>query len=230
MIGSSGPSSLSVWRLQPIMSASSDSLYAYEVLAHFSDPARAERYFQQASPARVMQIFQRQQQWVQGQGVSGYRYFCNLPVSVLSRAAFNLNWESNAASTVIELQDPEAIVRLSGTGLIRLTRNLGELRRQSVSLWLDDITPSLLPMVQPMMRLFDGIKIAKGAFWQLAAQPSLLKSFVERCHQYSPLVLIEGVESLELCQLARQAGADYLQGYLWPEISQDNADDWQTLI
>lgn len=219
MIGSSDPSSLSAWRLQPIMSASSGSLYAYEVLAHFSDPARAERYFQQASPARVMQIFQWQQQWVQGQGVSGCRYFCNLPVSVLSRASFSLGQQPNGAATVIELQDPEAIVRLSGGELTQLTRNLRELRRLPVSLWLDDITPSLLPMLEPMMRLFDGIKIDKGAFWRLAAQPSLLKSFVERCHQYSSLVLIEGVESLEHYQLAILAGADYLQGYLWPEIS-----------
>lgn len=221
---------LADWRLQPIVDAHSGHMVGCELLTRFQNAAMAERYFQHASPARVMQIFQLQQQWVQEQDVSGYRYFCNLTVSVLSRASFSLSQESMGAATVIELQDPEAMVQLSESGLTQLTRNLTELRRQSVSLWLDDITPSLLPMLQPMMRFFDGIKIDKSAFWRLAAQPSLLKSFVERCHQYSPLVLIEGVESLALCQLARQAGADYLQGYLWPEISSGYADDRQELI
>lgn len=216
-------SMLNAWRLQPIVSASSGSLFGYEMLTHFTDPRRAERYFQRVSDASVMQLFERQQQWMGKQGVPDTRYFCNLPVSVLSSTCT----VEQGGELVIELQDPEALAALGKTELRQLKHNLALLRRQSVSLWLDDVTPALLEVVKPLAHFFGGIKIDKSAFWTLAQQPLLLQRFVERCRQLCPLVLIEGVETSAQRQLATRAGADYLQGFLWPEIKTRNVSDRQ---
>lgn len=215
------PPALTCWRLQPIIAAQSGRTLGCEVLTRFPSTDQAENYFRHATPAKVMALFNGQREWVREQGITPLRYFCNLPVSVLSQTTFRLELttsEVKGAFPVIELQDPESVALLGDRDLRQLMRNLAQLHRQSVSLWLDDITPALLPVVRPMVHFFDGIKIDKGAFWRLSAQPLLLKDFVEQCHQLSPLVLIEGIETAAHCQLATAAGADYLQGFFWPDI------------
>lgn len=214
---------LTRWRLQPIVSAHSGRILGCEVLTQFPSVEQAEHYFRRATPAKVLALFTEQREWVSEQENASLRYFCNLPVSVLSQASFRL--EVTAAQIkgwfpVIELQDPESIALLSDKDLRQLMRNLAQLQRQSISLWLDDVTPALLPVVRPVVQYFDGIKIDKGAFWRLADSLALLKNFVEKCHQLSPLVLIEGIETPAHCQLATEAGANYLQGFLWPDIRQ----------
>lgn len=213
------------WRLQPIVAARSGSMLGFEMLTTFATSAQAEHYFQHATPASIMQIFEQQLVWIKEQGTNQHRYFCNLPVSVLSQASFTQTlkkWDTGGVLPIVELQDPEAIPHLSDIRKRQLTINLAQLHQHSISLWLDDITPALLPVVQPLMHFFDGVKIDKEAFWQFKKQPLQLNSFVEKCRQLSPLVLIEGIETSALCQLATQAGADYLQGFLWPELMQEN--------
>lgn len=212
---------LSRWRLQPIVAAHSGRTVGCEVLTRFPSTGQAEHYFQHATPAKVMTLFTEQREWVKAQGNTPFRYFCNLPVSVLSQAAFHLDVttpEANGAFPVIELQDPESVALLSDRDLRQLMRNLAQLHRQSVSLWLDDVTPALLPVVRAIARYFDGIKIDKGAFWRLAVQPLLLEDFVAQCHLLTPSVLIEGIETAAHCQLAKASGADYLQGFFWPDV------------
>lgn len=232
MTGSSAIQPSAGWRLQPLVSAQNGQILGFEVLTAFSSSDLAERYFQQVSGPALLQVFAQQLDWVHRQGTSRYRYFCNLSVSALAESAcvnvFSAQGQSGSrdmcSSVVVELQDPAALSGLSESALRQLTDSLRALRGQSVSLWLDDITPALLPVVTPLAAFFDGIKIDKGAFWQLSARPGRLAGFVSQCRALCPRVLIEGIETRSQRHQAIQAGADYLQGFLWPERWTDRAE------
>ncbi|MBI0274648.1 EAL domain-containing protein [Hafnia alvei] len=226
------------WRLQPIINAQSGEVFGYEMLTRFLSPSQAESYFRQATSEDVMMLFESQQEWVGQQTHSPHRYFCNLPVEILKDAdlcsklmvdldVFHSTQECESPDVlfnrcVVELQDPEVIPQLSDRSLHHLNSHLAALREQSVSVWIDDVTQALLPSMEHLEGAVDGIKIDKETFWHLADCPSELKRFIARCKQICALTLIEGIETALHCEQAIEAGADFLQGYFWPELSSHN--------
>lgn len=226
------------WRLQPIINAQSGEVFGYEMLTRFLSPSQAENYFRQATSEDVMMLFESQQEWVGQQTDSPHRYFCNLPVEILkdtdlcSKLLLDLGelrstqeYESPDAlfnRCVVELQDPEVIPQLSESSLLHLNTHLSALREQSISVWIDDVTQALLPSMEHLEGVVDGIKIDKETFWYLSNRPFELKQFIARCKQICSLTLIEGIETAWHCEQAIEAGADFLQGYFWPELSSHN--------
>jgi EAL domain-containing protein (putative c-di-GMP-specific phosphodiesterase class I)/DNA-binding CsgD family transcriptional regulator len=209
-------------RMQPIFDLQTNKVFGYEVLSRFKDSVQAENFFKCSRPEITFSIFQLQMGAVVDADAS-YYYFLNLPVRVLMLSKLCREIKPLLEhKVVIEIQDPHSLMMLSEKERSSLDANLKELQLRGFEVWVDDITVNLLPAVMELQGCVNGIKIDKHTFWQLANKPNMLKRLVDVCLILAPQVLIEGVETRNQRYLATQAGARYLQGYLWQELQTMN--------
>ncbi|PZD61293.1 diguanylate phosphodiesterase, partial [Pantoea ananatis] len=87
------------------------------------------------------------------------------------------------------------------------------LRKAEWMIWLDDITSSLINLVEKMSLNVDGIKIDR----QEIRYPKGINTLISRAFSISPHVLVEGIETVGDKQQMMLTKATYGQGFLWPE-------------
>jgi EAL domain-containing protein (putative c-di-GMP-specific phosphodiesterase class I) len=106
-----------------------------------------------------------------------------------------------------EAQDVETLVRIAG-----------EMRRYGIRLAVDDFGVGHSDLDRVKLIGPDIVKIDGVWFRQIAALPAaaaLFRSFVSGLHELGAQVLIEGIETPGELACAVEAGADYLQGFLF---------------
>jgi EAL domain-containing protein (putative c-di-GMP-specific phosphodiesterase class I) len=212
------------YRLEPIVSLSTRQRVACEVLTTLSSPVSSELFFSSLPLQEYLRLLKLQCVFIAGltRQCSDSCLFLNVPVALLCQPA----WASQFASccppgTCIEIQDPVNILALSGQQRLQFRLGLAELTDAGLPFWLDDMTPALLPVLSLMPDWPDGIKIDKSVLWSTTQSPDIsdLSDLIGVCRRYAPAILVEGIEHEGHLKTARQAGADYGQGYYWPARS-----------
>ncbi|MGN6464994.1 MAG: EAL domain-containing protein [Rhizobiaceae bacterium] len=110
------------------------------------------------------------------------------------------------------------ILETEAQDLGTLTRMAGEMRRHGIRLAVDDFGIGHSNLDRVKLIRPDIVKIDGGWFHQIAAVPAaaaLFKSFVSGLHDLNAHVLVEGIETPEHLSCAVEAGADYMQGFLF---------------
>lgn len=205
-------------RLQPIYSIAQRKIHGYEVLSTLLPAQDCEFFFSSLSIESHQALVTKQLEIIRRQD-GNFNYYLNLPISLL----INLPTLTQLipylkGNIVIELQDPQNICGLSTSAALKLSQNLSLLRINSIPIWLDDISPELFNDIALFPFKFDGIKIDKYAFWDLNKSPCKLLDFINNCHALTTNVSVEGIESILHKKVAIRCGANFLQGFLWPEI------------
>ncbi|HBC8150320.1 TPA: EAL domain-containing protein [Escherichia coli] len=205
-------------RLQPIFSIAQRKIHGYEVLSTLSPAKNCEFFFSSLSVESHQALLTKQLEIIK-QRDGNFSYYLNLPVSLLINLTALIQLIPDLkGNIVIELQDPQNICSLSSSAALELSQNLSLLRINSIPIWLDDISPELFNDIALFSFKFDGIKIDKYAFWELNKSPRKLLDFMDNCHAITKNVSVEGIESILHKKVAIRCGADFLQGFLWPEI------------
>ena len=205
-------------RLQPIYSVTKRIIHGYEVLSGPLPAQDCETFFSSLSSASHQTLLVQQLNIIK-QRNDYSRYYLNLPVALLSDMfAIEQLLPELHNNIIIELQDPENISRLSPSAARVLNHNLNLIRANDIPIWLDDIAPALFDDVSSLLFKFDGIKIDKYAFWTLSETPEHLRQFIYDCHTLTQNVTVEGIENIQQQRVATRCGANFLQGFLWPEI------------
>lgn len=208
-----------ILRLQPIYSVAQQAVNGYEVLSMLSPEQDREKYFSSLSVASHQSLLAQQIKIITQRG-RNFLYYLNLPVALLiDTPTLTLLLPELKNNIVIELQDPQSISSLSPSASLCLVSNLSLIRANKIPIWLDDISPSFFNDIALYPFKFDGIKVDKYAFWKLSETPEHLLQFIRDCHKLTKNVSVEGIESIYHQRTAIHCGANYLQGFLWPEIA-----------
>lgn len=207
-------------RLQPIIELRNNRLTGWEVLSQLSIPAFTEFFFQHLSTDMTLSLFMRQAELV-SQQYPQETLFINLPVRVLLNEERLRDIVRQAVAfrhnVAIEIQDPSTLCGMSGTERHRLVRALMTLRKVGWRLWMDDVTPALIPEVGSLGLFFDGVKTDWREMRRRHSEPAALRKLVQQAKLLGERVLIEGIENHDDLNHARASGAELGQGYLWDE-------------
>lgn len=203
-------------RLEPIVDLFSRQIISYEVLSRLAPQQDPEAFFAQLPTSDKVTLFCHQV----GQLKSLYKpgkYFLNLPLEALIESRhFERLLDVCAPWVTIEIQDASFFDSLSLRHKLCLRERIGQLRQQRIAVWLDDLCEhSVLPFYHYGIEA-DGVKIDKQAFWRLSNHPPALRQLVNQCKGISAQIIIEGIEDAVHLEVARESGARFGQGYLWP--------------
>ncbi|MFP2428878.1 EAL domain-containing protein [Enterobacter ludwigii] len=207
-------------RLQPLMSLQSLTPFGLEGLSLLDPPVLTELFFKYLPAETALSLFLLQAE-ILSQKYPDSRLLLNLPVRVLQDTA-NLDRlltprRDLSRNVGIEIQDPEALAGMSGTERHCLVVTLMVLREEGWSLWMDDLTPALLPEVGSLCMTFDGVKIDRHEIRRRRYEPQALAHLVSRCQGLGKQVVVEGIETEADMRHAQASGAEIGQGYYWPE-------------
>lgn len=147
--------------------------------------------------------------------------FLNLPVRVLAEpeclrrlTQIRVCYRRNV---VIEVQDPAEIVIAENRMADAVMNGVNSLRCYGWQVWLDDLTYSVCRVLSRAGMQFDGVKIDRKEL----AHPQSLETLVKQARKLVAYqennVLIEGIETEDELARARNSGACWGQGFLWPE-------------
>lgn len=202
-------------RLEPVWSLHLNASFCYEVLSLLAPDVNAEHYFRLISPERAADIFIRQARFVRTLFSSGCFTF-NLPVQALILAStFNSICGELMSGIIIEIQDPDTVLSLNTTDICLLKRSIDEIVARGGKVWLDDITPEMVDFFLALKLPLAGVKTDRSILHNICSDGREFASLVETCRQLAPLVVVEGIETIEMQQRARDAGAQAGQGFLW---------------
>lgn len=207
-------------RLQPFINLETGEQTGQEVLSVLSTGVEPEQFFRTFEPnVCLIQFFDLMD--IVSQMKLTTPYFLNLPVRVLAdpeclrrltqiRVCYRRN-------VVIEVQDPAELVIAEDRVADAVMNGVNTLRCYGWQVWLDDLTYSVWRVLSNTGMLFDGVKIDR---MELAYTPSLeaLVTQARKLLAYQENnILIEGIETEDDQVRARNSGAGWGQGFLWPE-------------
>ncbi|MGA4622184.1 EAL domain-containing protein [Citrobacter meridianamericanus] len=203
-------------RLEPVCSLNMNTIFCYEVLSQLAPEVNAEQFFRILSPDRAADIFICQVQFIRTFFSSGCFTF-NLPAKALISGMLlrSLCAEMNQG-LIVEIQDPKTVMLMSRTEIELLTDNLRNITGKGVKIWLDDVTPEMTDFFLGLRLPLAGVKTDRSVLHRFSADGKELSSLVEKCRQLAPLVIVEGIETIQMKHHAIYAGAHAGQGYLWP--------------
>ena len=113
---------------------------------------------------------------------------------------------------MIEVQDPDALLTLCPDAQRMLREHIRQLRFSAWKIWLDDLTYDVCQAMKESAFWFDGVKTDRKEL-----RCGYLPALVEQARHLGRQVLVEGIETdSDLCR-ARTSGAEWGQGFLWPE-------------
>ncbi|MFS6817611.1 EAL domain-containing protein [Citrobacter meridianamericanus] len=203
-------------RLEPVCSLHMNTIFCYEVLSLLAPDVSAEHFFRRISPVRAADIFIRQVRFIRTLFPSGCFTF-NLPARALvSERLFKLICAELTPGVIIEIQDPETIVSMSGSERELLISHIFDVRKKGRDVWLDDITPAMIDFFLALDFPFKGVKTDRSALQRTPDKHDGLRCFIEKCCQLAPFVVVEGIETVQMKCRAYEAGASGGQGFLWP--------------
>lgn len=204
-------------RLQPLVALDSGKTCGHEVLTLLAPDVEAEAFFRTLPAEACLQLFFRQLEVVRQLDEPGF-FFINLPVRVLSdpdclrrllrvRACYRHN-------VVTEVQDPDVLLAADAALKRRLKSHVHRLRFRGWSVWLDDLTTGIREAIRDDGFWFDGVKTDRH---EMAGHR--LSQLVCDAREMGRMVLVEGIENASDLSRARDSGAEWGQGFLWPERS-----------
>lgn len=202
-------------RLQPLVELRSGKYRGYEVLTHLTSATEPELFFCNLSVEASLFLFFRQLDTVRKLD-EPVLFFLNLPVRVLAdpeclkrlqrvRICYRRN-------VVIELQDPETLLGAGSSQINVIKKHIRHLRNKGWSIWLDDLTSGVWCGMKDDGFWFDGVKTDRREIGG-----GILPLLVSRARQLGNRILIEGIETEEDLLRASDSGAEWGQGFLWPE-------------
>ncbi|NDJ59243.1 EAL domain-containing protein [Enterobacteriaceae bacterium 4M9] len=202
-------------RLQPLIALGTGELQGHEVLTLLAPDVQVEAFFETLSTEACLLLFFKQLEIIRRLVEPGL-FFMNLPVRVFTdpdcmqrllrvRSCYRRN-------VVAEVQDPEYLLTAEVAQRRVLKANVYRLRSRGWSVWLDDLTPAVSEGIKNEGFWFDGVKTCRH---ELARHT--LPQLVCDARELGRMVLVEGIETDEELALARSSGADWGQGFLWPE-------------
>lgn len=207
-------------RLQPLMDLQSLTRFGMEGLSRLEPPAFTEFFFKYLPAETALSLFLLQAEML-SQKYPDERVLLNLPVRVLlatSELDRLLTLRRDLSRNIgIEIQDPDALTGMSGAERHFLVVTLRVLREEGWSLWMDDLTPALLPEIGSLGMTFDGVKIDRCEIHRRHYEPRALERLVSRCRGLGEKVLVEGIETKADLKHAQESGADIGQGFYWGE-------------
>jgi EAL domain-containing protein (putative c-di-GMP-specific phosphodiesterase class I) len=204
-------------KLEPIVDLSTLHTIGVEVLSLLAPPLQSEAWFQRLSAKQTLDLLQAQCEMLKNR-LPWHNLFINLPITLLTEVdLFRLLLPLPGPGANIEIVEPAQLLSLPDATRNRAIDHLHMLSERGCRIWLDDIDEAQIHGFIASHLPLSGIKIDKMAFWRLKSTPALL-SLVNLCAKIAQHILIEGIESPEDLALARQAGAGFGQGYLWPSV------------
>ncbi|STB67917.1 EAL domain [Citrobacter freundii] len=203
-------------RLEPVCSLHLNVSFGYEVLSLLAPGMNAEHFFRIISPDKAVNIFIRQARFVRSLSVSGVFTF-NLPVAALvSDRLFKIVCSELMPGEIVEIQDPENILRMTGPEREILISHILDMNKRGVDVWLDDVTAETVDFFLALKLPVEGVKTDRCMLHRVSGHDNGLKYLVEKCWRLAPLVLMEGIETPEMKYRVQSAGAQAGQGFLWP--------------
>lgn len=199
------------FRLQPLVDLNSGEVIAHEVLSSVTnkDP---EQWFSSLSKETVFSLFRWQAEYALT--LSGIHWL-NLPVNIFCdiNKVNEILKINHANRLVLEIQDPEMLLNYSRQELYAFEKEILRLREAKWKIWLDDVTSSIISLVENISLNVNGIKIDR----QEIRHPERINALISRAFSISPHVLVEGIETVDDKQHMMLTKATYGQGFLWPE-------------
>lgn len=207
-------------RLQPFISLETGEQTGQEVLSVLSTGVEPEFFFPTFAPEVCLLHFLDQMDIVIHMKLATPS-FLNLPIRVLAEPECLRQLTQIRACTrrnvVIEIQDPSELVIVEDRVAYAAMNGVNTLRYYGWQVWLDDLTYSVWRVLSRTGMLFDGVKIDR---MEQAYTPSLEALVMQArkllAHQEHN-ILIEGIETEDDLARARNSGATWGQGGLWPE-------------
>lgn len=204
-------------KLEPIVNLATFHTVGVEVLSLLSPALQSEPWFQQLSAEQALALLQVQCETLKNH-FPWHNLFINLPITLLTEVdLFHQLLPLPGPGANIEIVEPAQLLSLPCTSRIRAIEHLHLLSGRGCRIWLDDVDEAQIHGFIDAHLPLSGIKIDKMAFWRLKTTPAF-SSLVNLCTTLARNVLVEGIESQEDLALARQAGAGFGQGYLWPSV------------
>jgi EAL domain-containing protein (putative c-di-GMP-specific phosphodiesterase class I) len=203
-------------RLEPIVNLFSGHVIHYEVLSQLTPSRDPDVFFANLPASDSVALFCHQTELLKSRPKPG-RYCLNLPLmALIDERLFTRLLDVCESWITIEIQDAPLFGLCSRQHQLCLCERIKLLQQQRISVWLDDLTEGCIESFHRYAIDVGGVKIDKQAFWTLGKNPRALQRLVARCADISPHIIIEGIEDTHHLELARQSGASFGQGYLWP--------------
>ncbi|MFB4340228.1 EAL domain-containing protein [Pantoea sp. CS_6] len=198
-------------RFQPLVALKTGEIIGCEVLSSVKNN-NPGKWFSELSSEKIFSLFLWQMEYLAK--FSG-EYWLNLPVKIFCNASkikqlLNINHDSRI---ILEVQDPEKLPHLSWAELNAFEKGIAALRLAGWSIWLDDITSTLIPLISKMPLQVNGIKIDRNEI----KDPGKIVALISKASVIYPHILVEGIETQKDKQCILLTHAQYGQGFLWPE-------------
>ena len=113
----------------------------------------------------------------------------------------------------LELTETHHIAKIEQTRAV-----LNELKETGVELWLDDFGTGHSSLTHLLRFPADGMKLPGAFIKELAADQraaAIVRSLIGLAHELEMVTIAEGVEDKEQLAMLREAGCDFIQGFLF---------------
>jgi len=210
------------FKMQPLIELHSSKIVAYEMLSLLStDNIDAETFFQQQTKEQSLALFRSQFSYAKALLKKNpvIEYWINLPVEIIadSVSVDQLCALVHERRIAIEIQDPVALSSIDAVTHFNFIHGLSRLKKAGWMLCMDDITPELTTEVERIGQIFKGIKTCRSALPATDADVPAFVRWVVSLQKYTSVVVVEGIETWRMRNIASLAGADLGQGFLWKQ-------------
>ena len=209
---------------QPLVDCATQNTVAYEALARFYNPAGAPvsplEVFRRLhdSPMLLARVEYQLKQLQLEYRPAGVLLFINLDPDAYHGFGYQgadnplLQLLAEEPSLVVELIENTCITDAAASEMLS-----NDLRRIGKQLALDDVGAPDSVVSLPILSIVDYVKFDRSWLqrWQEPASLILLDSLVSYARRTGKRTVLEGVETEQHLQQARQLGFDLVQGYLY---------------
>lgn len=212
-------------RFQPLVCLTSGKQVGQEILAMLGPGTEPETFFRSFSHDVCLAQFFEQVDFITQKKLPGLS-FLNLPSGILVDTGclrrLNRLRPCYRKNLVIEIQEPIEMVIADDSRAQAMAAGMNYLSRSGWQIWADYLTPHLCRALNRRQFCFDGVKIDRHEICRHRAYGAAsLSALVIEARKLVKggrnRVVIEGIETMTDLEYARQSGASWGQGYVWPE-------------
>lgn len=201
-------------RFQPLVDLRSGQVVAHEVLVEIPN-VNLEAFFATLPSRCALQIFFWQANTLLQMPGAGHYWLNLLAEHFLDARAIGLLLRlRHQQRLTIEIQDPFTLTRMNEAEQRRFHDALNQLKQAGWKIWLDDLTWDLAEEYVRLALPLDGVKIDRSALHAQEGPAALVQSVRAGI---AKAVVIEGIETSQDLARACATGAQFGQGFLWPE-------------
>jgi len=211
---------------QPIVSCKSQQIYAYESLARFytsdNQSIRPDLVYESLhkSPLSLFQVEYQQKKLQLSYAVNGFDIFVNLDqdsyfssgIVDQSNPFLKLFKEYKKSNVIVELIENSEI-----NDAIMSLAMIDNLSKNNIYTAIDDVCNPQSMISTSVIQLVNFIKLDKFVMKNRNNRNFMLlvKSIIDYAHSTNKQVILEGVETAEDLQLAKQLNCDFVQGFYY---------------